>query len=173
MLEKYDKAIAYVNENEKAIINDLTTKAQIFLEDNFGLDLEIPIKLNGRLKRSMGRFRFYRNKGSFDIEISKVLVIQSILEGHERSLDGVLYHELIHYALFEQGLPNGDFDLPFINACNSLNVPLTGTVRIKKKVHVYSCDGGHSNISNNRFNENDYICAKCKGALTYKGQDYR
>lgn len=169
MVEKYNDTLAYVNKNEQAIINDMRIKATKFLEENFDMTLDIPITLNGRLKRSLGRFRLHIHGRSIGIEMSKILVVQSILEDNEQDLDGTLYHELVHYALFEKGLPYRDVDREFINTCNNLDVPLTRTIRIQKKVHVYKCEQGHTVSSNNKFNENSYVCAKCKSKLEYKG----
>lgn len=56
------------------IIEELTIFAEDFLLENYQLTLTIPIEINGRLKRRMGRFHFTRDGEPVKIDLSKNLI---------------------------------------------------------------------------------------------------
>lgn len=148
-------------------ISNIELYAKEFLSNNFdGMALDVPIEVNGRLSRAMGRF-IAINRKSHSIELSKNLVQYNDME----VIQDVLKHELIHYALYEMGLPNGDDDKEFINTCNRLGAPLTETFSIKQPVHQYKCSctvhERRRRIKN--FNTSKYKCMGCNEILEYIG----
>lgn len=142
--------------------------AKDFLMEEFGIELNIPIEINGRLSRSLGRFVCYPSrKKSVKIELSKRL-----LEFYDDDeVVDTLRHECVHYALFELGKPYSDTDMFFINTCNRLDVGLTETTSYKGLVHVYKCLGcqkEHESVR--RFNPTSYRCKTCKQGFEYVSQ---
>lgn len=87
----------------------LEMKAKQFAQEYWGLDYNLPITINGRLTRALGRYRWRKNSGGgfghgLKIEISKDLATKY----KEEYLDSVLKHELTHWALSIQGRPFKD-----------------------------------------------------------------
>jgi SprT-like protein len=109
-----------------------------YLKDEFGLELNIPIEINSRLTRALGRFRYRRRGKQLEarcIELSKDLLSHY----NKETILAVLKHELVHYALFELGLPHDDSSSNFKAACISRGVPLQHQIKACGKVHYYEC----------------------------------
>lgn len=168
-IENYDQKMDFVNKHQLQIENELREHANNFLQKNFDMRLGIPIKLNGRLTRALGRFRHQALGGSHSIEISKIACVEALLTEDNSVLYGVLEHECIHYALLEKGLPHEDDSSYFINSCNTLDVPLTGVVNVKQRQHHYKCAAGHSFLRARRVNLSTHQCG-CGADLEYMGQ---
>ena len=171
-IENYDQKMDFVNKNQARIEAELSEHADNFLQENFDMRLGIPIKLNGRLTRALGRFRHRAVSGSHSIEISKIACVEALLSGNNDTLYGILRHECIHYALLEKGLPNDDDSPHFISSCNALDVPLTGIVNVKQRQHHYRCAAGHSLFRARRVNLSTHRCG-CGADLEYMGQVIR
>ena len=63
------------NNDKLQLIAFLTRYADDFLKENYGIRLNIPIKINERLTKTMGRFVYFvRSKRPSAIELSKILV---------------------------------------------------------------------------------------------------
>ena len=134
-----------------------------YLKDNFGIDLTVPIEVNGRLSRALGRFISYRGKPR------KIELAKSLLEDYdEKTILDVLNHELIHYALCTLQKPHNDNDKYFIDTCKRLNVSLSGKIKYKS-VYQYQCDCRILESTRRRHLKN-YHCAICKGDFTYIGK---
>lgn len=144
------------------------TVANNFLKENFDLKLNIPIQLNGRLKRALGTY--YQKYDNNELIPSSINLSKNLFEYHDEStIIDVLKHELIHYALHVKGLPYDDNDYEFINTCNRLGVSLTNTIKYKGKIHVFSCKcEGKEFLEKRKFKNGTYRCKKCKGDLNFK-----
>lgn len=155
------------------MIKELTQDAQEFLMEEFGINLAIPILANGRIKRTLGRFRYRQynanNRMALDIELAKIV----LATGYEESWD-VLKHELIHYALFELGLPHSDNDYEFINACKTRNVLLSGDdIEIRSRVAIYKCSNCDKHWFRAKHYKNKvYSHKQCGGQLEYQRHDF-
>lgn len=146
--------------------SDMEFYAKEFLSKNFdGMTLDVPIEVNGRLTRSMGRFiSFEEGNEPLGIELAKKMVEHN----DEQTVLGVLYHELIHYALCKLGMPFDDSDKGFKEKCIELNVPQTGEGKYKlpRKVHVCECDD-EKHTSMRKLTS--HRCKLCKKTLKYTG----
>src|SRR5690606_36337069 len=81
----------------------LRREADEFLQTCYGLELHIPILVNRRLKRVLGRFALKGGR-PFAIELSA-----DLLQYQERHvIVDVLKHECIHYACYMLGKPYRD-----------------------------------------------------------------
>ncbi|MCA1025717.1 SprT-like domain-containing protein [Cytobacillus kochii] len=116
------------------IVEELTDYAQNFLEEKYGMSLDIPIVINKRLRSTLGSFILTKDK-PHEIEMAGFLI--------EYGADDVIYdtlrHELIHYALFMQGRQYRDGTLEFENELRKHNVGSTKTVFVGK-VYKFICE---------------------------------
>ena len=149
-------------------LKDLHRFAEEFLQEEFDMSLNIPIKLNGRLKRAGGRFissqdYFTREHTALEIDLNKTVYENNPID----VILDILKHELVHYALFEKGLPYKDGDRVFENTLTRLGVSSTNTLKVKTKAHVYKCDCGRQFIKRNtRLAKNMYFPCDCGNSVT-------
>lgn len=118
------------------IRSELELKANEFLQEAYGLHLEVPLIINSRLKSTYGRFVYNgTHRTPLRIEISKNYIDHqewgTVLE--------TLVHECIHYALFMQNLPHRDGHPVFEAELKKWGSHSTGTVKYKGKVVQYGC----------------------------------
>ncbi|AGI11813.1 hypothetical protein X915_gp089 [Bacillus phage vB_BanS-Tsamsa] len=146
--------------------------ADKFLMENYGMTLTVPLKLNGRLSKTLGWFSYTRKEGRpLAVEINKKFAINN---DAELVLD-VLKHELVHYALFMQGKPHSDGDSYFENELQRKGIVSQTTINKKYKIasvkNVYkckSCDFTHHK-ARRLVGLSRYSCA-CGGNLEYLGK---
>lgn len=167
MLKKYEECKNELNEGK--IIEELVGYARAYLSDEYNLELLVPIEINRRLSRSVGRFIYQpRLRKPVKIEISKKHIILSIMNDTFVDVFDTLKHELIHYALFVKELPHRDSDHQFIKECTRQNVSLRHDGPQLK--HVYQCNNGHRITRNNKFDVRKYRCG-CGEKLSYINQE--
>ncbi|OUM86766.1 MAG: hypothetical protein BAA01_04020 [Bacillus thermozeamaize] len=153
----------------------LQKEAAEFLRKAYGIELKIPIKINGRLKKTLGRLALKSGK-PYAIELSADLVQYQDL----KVIMDVLKHELIHYACFELGKPFKDGEEYFERELAKHGVSKTRTHAYKGNLHVYRC----VSCENVSFRHRKYatddkgilksrICGRCHGRLQYMGMQTR
>lgn len=159
----------------EVIINQMKQYSNDFLRENFDSELTIPIEINGRLSRALGRFASRRKDGGY-IPI-KVELAKSLLENEPmESILDVLKHELVHYALCKQGLPYSDGNKVFEDTLSSLGIASTNTLSaLDSKKEIYKCDC--QEIARNKklkhhaiYEGSNYSCRKCGSELSYIGR---
>lgn len=74
-------------------INVITEKANYYANELWGVNLNIPVKRNNRLSRSLGRYIWEDYKG-LEIEIAGKMFVNDY---NELTVDGVIVHELCHW----------------------------------------------------------------------------
>ena len=149
----------------------LESFAREFLKESYGLDLEIPVSINGRLKSTYGRFIYDgATKNPLRIEIGKNYIDYQEWE----RVVGVLKHELIHYALFMQNLPFEDGHPVFEAELKKHDSPSTGNIKYRGKVVVYVCSGcGHEFKRKRRYSKNStYVSGCCNKPIEFKGERF-
>jgi SprT-like protein len=115
-------------------IEQLTQLATDFLRKNYDLSLEIPIKINGRLRISMGRYI-----STFDDKPNRIELAGFLLQyGANDVIIDTLYHECVHYALHVKDEPNADGNPHFESELRKYGVGSTKTNQVGLAV-VYSC----------------------------------
>lgn len=117
------------------IEKELTKIAQNFLKNNYGIDLNIPIKRNNRLRSTHGRFMINANQKPLRIEIAG----KAIDYGTDEAIIGILKHECIHYALYLQGRAYQDGHPEFEGELRKHQAPSTNTFKIGI-YYVFSCN---------------------------------
>lgn len=113
--------------------------AESWLLDNYGLKLVVPLKLNGRLKTTLGWF-IYKKKS---LQPVAVHLNKQFVQNNEKDIVlNVLKHELMHYALFMKGEPHHDGDSHFENELRKKGIVSQSTVN-KYSIHtvkqIYQC----------------------------------
>lgn len=156
------------NKDQK-IITELEKHANEFLKKEFNLTLEIPIEINGRLKRAAGRYRCKINQITGEITPEKIQIARFTIEDNKtEDVIDTLKHELVHYALSVKGEKFHDKDLNFINTCNRLGIGLTHNYKSKYKIFKCKKCGkitkSYTDISKKYFH-------KCGGALELIGME--
>lgn len=146
------------------MINWLTQEATSFLYDHFEMSLDIPIKINTRLKRTLGLYKIDGNSKPKQIDLSTRL----IENGNESIILDVLKHELVHYAIHRQGKPYKDQSKEFIETCRALNISLTRTYT-GANTHRYQCLCQTHEFQHKLQLKKCYYCKKCRIQLTYLG----
>ncbi|MGG1571628.1 SprT-like domain-containing protein [Fictibacillus sp. NRS-1165] len=152
----------------KVSMVELYQEAENFLNEHFGLSLEVPIRVAARMTRTMGCFKHYRSwNRPIEIKLSEKMLTH---HDPEVSID-VLRHELIHYALYMLQQPYKDKDENFKSTCRRLGVALTRTYQFKGEIYTYGCASGCSEWKfKTRRNFDRHHCRKCKKHIVYKGE---
>lgn len=160
--------------------NQLERYADKFLAENYGMKLLVPLKLNGRLRTTCGRFVYTQYRNGSKPSVPKVVDLNKFfVKNNEPTvvLD-VLRHELIHYALFMQGKPHSDGHHVFENELKRLGVVSQRTIdkyNITSKpvnVSIYQCDDCGNEYRTQRALSHDgrYHRCKCGGSLSSLGK---
>lgn len=144
--------------------------AQRFLKQYYGLSLTVPLKINGRLKRTFGRFIHDTQGRPCSIELSRTFVC----EHPEHEVLDVLRHELIHYALFTLGKPHTDSSPIFQAELRKHGVSKTRTYPYRGLGHRYRCTKCQRQIFRIRRISRLHrkVCATCRGKISYEGVVY-
>lgn len=151
-------------------VSEMTEIAKEFLKDTYDMELAIPIEINTRIKKTLGRFRHYRGtaRRSVKIEIGKEL----ILHHPQEVVIDVLKHELVHYALYEQSRAHRDGDYDFENELKKHGISRTHTFKSKGERHSYKCSKCNQTvaITTRRINTNNKISGCCRNHIIYIGK---
>lgn len=147
---------------------ELERIADEFLIENFAMELDVPIVLNGRLSKALGRHVYFRHaKETVQIELSKDLIRYY----DDETVIDVLKHELVHHALLVDGLPHRDGEYYFEKTLKELGVSRTNHYSHKGKSHIYECTGCQNTFKEVRkFNTARYRCSRCQSQLMYVKQ---
>lgn len=153
--------------------------AEKFLMDTYGLELIVPLEINGRLKTTCGRFIYYRtSRKPKVVEMNKFFVQNN----SDNVVLDVLRHELVHYALFMKGLPHSDGQPTFERELKRLGIVSQSTIdkyditSKKRNIYrnIYTCAIANcgKEYATGRALKNEGInhrCA-CGGKLISKGR---
>lgn len=148
-------------------LKQLERYANQFLQENYNLELRIPLTINGRLTRSMGRYVYGYNGTPKRIELAKFLLQYA----HEVIIYSVLRHELIHYAMHILGKPSDDGHPEFENELSRHSALSTEMVLVGKYYQL-KCD-----ICNNKTvtqkksiinNLHKYKTSCCNSTLSFE-----
>lgn len=109
--------------------NLLLNFAKNFCKENYGVEFNIPLRLNGTMKRALGWFKHYGGWNKPEcIELSRDL----IKNFNEDMIIKVLKHELIHYCLYTLKLDYKDGQMRFENEIVKHNSVSSGSHEIEK-----------------------------------------
>lgn len=158
-------------QKESLTVRELEVYAKEFLERVYNLELDIPIEINGRLTRSLGRFCTRKGK-AHKIDLAKLLLTY----GADRVVLDVLTHELIHYALYSTGKPYRDGQKYFENELKKHGSHSTNTLKVGK-YFILKCkkceDILYSKKSKVKDNLTGFHSMCCKADLEYMGEEIK
>lgn len=164
--------------NKQFTIEELRSYSQDWLKENYGMDLKIPLNLNGRLTKTLGYFLHRINNRTGERTPVKLDISRHLVEKNNPDvvLD-ILKHELIHYVMFERGLPFRDGDKEFENELALHGVVSQSTINKIEVVSkpqnykVYECTGGHRFERRRKLSHDGaYHRCHCGGRLKPKGE---
>lgn len=143
------------------------------------MEMDIPLEFNPRMRTTYGWFKSARKYNGTRISIG-IELNKHFAENNEPTIVlDVLRHELVHYALWEQGKPNKDGHPVFESELKRLKIVSQSTInqyKIKSKpktVNVYSCASfcGQEYQTGRRLTNNGiHHRCKCGGRLIDKGK---
>ena len=113
---------------------ELTQFAERFLQENYGIQLNIPIKRNNRLRTTLGRYVISHHQEPLRIEIAG----NTLTYGTKEAIIGILKHECIHFALHMKGVAYKDGQYPFETELKKHGAPSTKTQMIGK-YYLFRC----------------------------------
>lgn len=144
----------------------LAKTAEEYLEETYNLPLTIPIKIDGRLKRSLGAFHAVRNKATGVGRPKMIKLSKNLIEHYPiKQVMDTLLHELTHYALFMLKKPYRDGEVYFENELHKYGISATQTSGHIGKMYHYTCDCGIDHPYLKRDGHH-YLCGNCKSGLT-------
>ena len=156
----------------KAVERKLNNMAKKFVKEAYGIELVIPVRVNGRLKSAHGMFRYYANtkkKHPLFIDISKTYIEYQ----DWKLVESTLKHECIHYALYMLGKPFKDGHPVFEGEIVKHGSHSTQTVPYRGKVVVYGCPKCKQEWQKKRKYPNNgkgYRCPECKEQIVFLGE---
>lgn len=116
--------------------------AKKFLKDNYDMEMEIPLELNGRMSKTLGWFRYTQYRDGRQVA-RRIQLNKHFVENNDPvTVVDVLRHELVHYVCFMLGKPFGDGDAYFENELKRLGIVSQDTINkyeINKRVTIYEC----------------------------------
>lgn len=136
-VKEYNQLKRLKEKEMPAFLSEARTFANNFLMENFNMRLEIPIKMNGRLTRTMGRYlsrNYFGSVAPISIELSKKYLVAALIVGDLEEIYDTLKHELVHYALSVQGKNYSDGDYDFEHKLYELNISSSGSTPIHKRL---------------------------------------
>ena len=150
-------------------LEGLTAYAEQFLRETYGMELGIPIKINGRLRRVQGRYiSSYADNEPKRIELAKFLIDY----GTDSIIKDTLKHELVHYAFHLQGLPFNDGDKEFEEELRRLGIRSSESdfVGMRYLIKCTRCGYvGETAVKRVKNNPEFYESKCCDAPLTYIG----
>ena len=148
---------------------EITQYAKEFLKKAYNWDLDIPVIINSRLSRALGRYVHSRLGQPLRIELSKKFLIN----GNLSDIHSTIKHECIHYVLHQMGKPYRDGMPLFESELAKHGSNSTGTVKLtmERNFNIYKCGCNEHKFKRALSNGGRYhSCKKCKESLVYQGK---
>lgn len=152
----------------------LENKVQQFSQEFWGISCNLPIIINGRLKNKLGRYHWRKNGNK--VTPLRLEFSRNFLEKYnEETIDGVVKHELTHWALSIQGQPFKDGHPVFERELKRVGAPSTGVIPFIGEMHEGMCSKCSKVIVRQktygylRKYFTNYTSNCCKASIVYKG----
>lgn len=156
---------------QQITLDYLTNVARNFINNEYNIDLNIPIKINNRLRRTLGRYLENQSGKPSHIDLSNKLFIYA----HQAVAIGVVKHEVLHYALKKLNKPSKDGEPYFERELERLQLPSSTnpnrSIMYVGKKYVFHCSKCHqelvSTIKRVKQKPNSYRSSCCKQRFIY------
>lgn len=166
ILDKYDDMLMHVA--RIAWHDDVMTYMEYRL-----LSMDKPVfELNGRLKRTYGRFiRRYVDRSTFDV-YKKIELAKIVYEyGTMYEIMDVVLHEICHAVVYFSKFDHSDYMPAFEYMLRLVGAGSTRTDSVDYPKHRYGCYGcGCEYSSVNKYKEGRYVCRDHKNKLVHVGR---
>ena len=151
---------------------EITNICRIYLRDYWNEDLVTHIKIDGRLKNSLGYFRHYGNNPGIITSIKCIKFSKDLfLYYPDEEIKKVILHELTHYVLYKRGIKEYhdgekffEREIKRVNSASTNCIPHHGKIY---KIYCPSCKKiiGET-IKKRKANNivNNYLCS-CRNTL--------
>lgn len=150
-------------------IQRLTEFANNWLQETYGIRLEVPLEIRNSLKRTLGYFQYKKSKR----EPIKIALSAKLFTHYTKEVVyDVLKHELVHYALYMLDKPHTDGHPYFENELKRLGITPTNTYTAKGFYHVYRCSdcGQITSYRVRRITRIEDYCSRCcRAEIKYDG----
>lgn len=129
-------------------VNDLTKLAKEFAMEYWGMEFNVPIIINNRLRNSLGRMCFNLERLTGKIIPTKLEMAGITLSNYNNNtIIGILKHELCHWALAMQGKPFNDGHPVFEKELQRIGAPSTNTIQSAGTVYTVCCSSCKKQIA--------------------------
>ncbi len=128
-------------------LENLIRKAKFYTKELWGMELDIPIKFNGRLVRMLGYLSYTKQNEPERIEIAKKLLDECY---NRYRIDDVLVHELCHWYCSKTGKQSKDGSIDFENELKKVGASTTRSYFSPGKFYTTECSKCKESISKNR-----------------------
>ena len=102
--------------------SDLELFAQEFLEENYGLSLEIPVVIGKVNKTALAAYCFNRSSNGTPVNQTIIMSDVMVANNSDEVVKDLLSHELVHYALHTLGEEFNDGSVNFESELLRLNI---------------------------------------------------
>lgn len=171
----------FINYKKTMDIKKYQKWADDFLMKNFQMGLKIPIKWNGRLKNSYGRFHSlgYPHQFPLFIDLNSDFFASNEISNTIENNYGVLGHELVHYALCSLGKEFYDGSYTFENKLIELNLPSSPKYKNQthnnfftpkpsvRKVTIWETENGKDTLKSYKYHRNESYILKDKTGKSF------
>ncbi|GKQ43145.1 protein SprT [Companilactobacillus sp. RD055328] len=143
--------------------NELTQLVQRISKNSFGKEFNNIAKFNNRLRSTGGRFHL--KDGHIDIN-------PKVLERYdEKTLEGIIKHELVHYHLYYSGGKHYHSSPAFkalLKQVGGSRYAPELTPKKRKTYKIYQCKKcGLEYKRIKKINTWRFVCGKCRGRLVF------
>lgn len=160
--------------NEKQL-NDMCSE---LMEMMWGEKLEVPVKINGKLKRTFGKFISYRLSLN-EYKPSAVEISKSLLSGQYKlsTVESVIKHELCHYYLCKIGKEFSDGSYTFEKELKRIGAHSTRIIKSLDRKHECICEtckrvvARYTSEGKAKSTVKQCISGCCRSKLQYKLND--
>jgi len=108
------------------------------IQEHWGLNLHIPIKIDGRLTTTLGTYVFKREKKRI-VPLYITLSKDFVTYAEEELIIHILKHELCHFILSQQQLPFDDGTETFERELLRIHALPSRSVSVEYRIHCTRC----------------------------------
>lgn len=142
-------------------------KMKEFLKEEYNLELTVPVEINKRLKNVYGRVSIFQTPNG-KIFVDKIEFHPGILTTNKYdTINNLIKHEAIHYALIKKGGEFRDNDVEFNLELEKHNVG-SCDLELKHNMYIYKCKQCLSVTSFSLGKKTNLKCNNCGGELKAK-----
>lgn len=148
-------------------LNYVEDKLETFLRVNYDEDLDVPVRINKRLKNVYGVVNIFQCPNGKAIAESIEFHPGILTTNKYDTINNLIKHEAIHYALIKKGGAFRDNDVEFNKELEKHNVG-SCDLELKHNMYLYKCGKCKDVTDFSLSKKKNLTCVKCGGELTYK-----